>query len=361
MTRSLFRWLLIGTAVSMAALHWKPSRAAPATPRITLLDFEEGGPAVNQAGDGYPTFYDGRSGSRGEGGLFTTEIDPSDAFRGRSLRLRLTEGAFYAQFNPYDREGNRGFAREYTRTPAGWKFNTYNRMRLWIKLPEGATPHRLDGRSNLNVGTYVKRVAGADPRSDESGGNHYYHNINVPALGAWTQVVLNMHPDHRRGNDGNIDLGELPHPTGEQGFNYFDTLTRFYIQDEAAPAKHPADYRLDEIEFYQETAQENDEQVYSLTETYLPTSNRLIISWRRNKKEGKVRHEIRYAFQDLHHIGWSAAVSAPGGLITPPGTGGYNGMVYDTTLLPLQGQKLLYLGIKPEGSQLFSQIAVPLR
>ena len=71
-----------------------------------------------------------------------------------------------------------------------------NRMRFWIKLPTSATQHRTDGRANLNVGTYVKRVQDPDSRSDETGGDHYYHMINVPALGRWTQVILNMHPDH---------------------------------------------------------------------------------------------------------------------------------------------------------------------
>jgi hypothetical protein len=351
---------LAGLAGLLAAgVSW--GQEQPPAARMVLLDFDGNGLAVNKAGDGYPTYYDGRRGARHEGGVFAASLSEIDAVKGRSLQLRLTEGAFYAQFNPYDEAGNRSFARDYCRDPKGWRFNTYNRMRFWIKLPEGATPHRTDGRANLNVGTYVKRLRDPDPRSDEAGGDHYYHMINIPAVGAWTQVILNMHPDHRRGDDGGIDPGNLAHPTHEDEYNYFDTLTRFYIQDERAPATFPADYLLDEIEFYQGPATENDEQVYSLTGTYLPQSNRFILCWGRRKNDTKVRHEVRYAFEDIHRLDWDEAKPAPNGTITPPGPGGYNGMVYDTTDLPLTGRKVVYLAVKPENSTLFSQIAMPLQ
>jgi hypothetical protein len=332
----------------------------PSGARMVLLDFDAAAPPLNAAGDGYPTYYDARQGARGEGGLFKADVNIASAVRGGALHMSLSVGALYAQFNPYDKHGNRGFAREYCADAAAWKFNTYNRLRFWIRLPDGATPHCTDGRSNLNVGTYVKRIKNPDPRSDEAGGDHYYHLINVPALGCWTQVVLNMHPDHRRGNGGNEDPGDLTHPTGEADYNYFDTLTRFYIQDERPPARHPASILLDEFEFYEETAKENDERVYSLTATYVPQSNRLLVNWRRRKSDNDVRHEVRYAWEDIHKIGWKRARAAPQGVIRPPGWGGYNGMVYDSLALPLRGRGEVYIAIKPENSDLFSQIVVPL-
>jgi len=336
-----------------------PSRAPSGEERMVLLDFDEA-IAANKAGDGYPTCYDGRQGARKEGGVFEARIDGKNARVGSCLRMRLTKGAWYAQFNPYTKAGTREFARDYSKDPRQWRLNTYNRMRFWIRLPEGASPHRVDGRSNLNVGTYVKRVANSDPRSDEAGGNHYYHMTNVPALGCWTLVVLNMHPDHRRGNSGADDPGNLPHPTGEADYNYFDALTRFYIQDERPPARHPADYLLDDVEFYREPAEENDEQVYSLTGTHVPASNRVVVTWRRHKRDNDVRHEVRYAFESIHRIGWDRATPAPRGWVRPPGYGGYNGMVYDTTDLPLADREVLYLAIRPENSKRFSHIALPL-
>lgn len=354
-------WAAFGLAYLASAVGAQPATSASAATgtRMILLDFDGDALPVNRAGDSYPIPYDGRNTSRREGGLFTTSLNKSDAVVGRSLQLRLTEGAFYAQFNPFDHAGNRSFARDYCQNPQAWEYNTYNRMRFWIKLPTSATKHHTDGRSNLNVGTYVKRLQDADPRSDETGGNHYYHNINILPLGHWTQVILNMHPDHRRGNSGQIDLGNLPHPTGEADYNYFDTLTRFYIQDEAAPSQYPADYLLDQIEFYQEKAPEDDERVYSITATYVAEANRLIVCWRRLKSDPRP-HEVRYAFQSVHALGWDAAVAASKGLVKPLEELGYNGMIYDTTELPLAGQKMVYIAMRPQGAVQFSEIEVPL-
>ena len=168
-----------------------------------------------------------------------------------------------------------------------WPFNTINRLRFWIQRP--TTAYGVDPGGNFynfQVGTYVKEVthSAADAydwsHSDEFGGNHYYHLIGLPNFGpgTWTQVILNMHPDHRRGDDGGLEHGVVQYPTatdGENGgddppntYNYFDTLTRLYLDEESAPAT--GTYRLDEFEFYRETAVENDYQVYSITSTYVP-------------------------------------------------------------------------------------------
>jgi hypothetical protein len=117
---------------------------------------------------------------------------------------------------------------------------------------------------------------------------------------------------------------------------------------------------LDEFEFYQEPHPENDQQIYSLTGTYVAATNRIIVSWNRNKNDNTINHEIRYAFSSLHEIGWNAATPAPNGLARPLGDGGYNNMIYESTGLPLAGRSLVYIAIKPQNSSVFSQIAIPL-
>src|SRR5262249_3983834 len=149
----------------------------------------------NKAGDEYPQFRDDPG--RREGGKFTASIQDAGAVAGKCLRLELTEGALYAQFNPSDR-GTRGFARDYVVGPADWKFNTYNRLQFWIQAPPSAPPHKTTGQGNIELGTYLKRVENADIYSDETGGGHFYHLLNIPAAGRWTQVVINMHPHHIR-------------------------------------------------------------------------------------------------------------------------------------------------------------------
>jgi len=348
--------VLVGSASSVSSTS--------AAPSLVLQSFDGLLPPVNGDGDGYPNeFY---YPTYGEGGSATVSIDSADAVSGTSLKMQLTSGKIYAQFNPYNYAGNpaypslRGFARDYAQGRADWQFNTYDRMSFWVKLPTTDTSYRTDGGSGIEFGTYVKNVSNPDPYSDETGGGHYYHLLNLPALGAWTHVILNMHPDHVRGG-GVVDPGVLAYPTGEAQYNYFDALTRFYLQEPyVAPTAYPADYRIDDIQFYKQPAQENDEQVYSLTGTYQASANRLVLTWNRDIPEDTVRHEVRYAFSDIHAIGWDAATPAPNGIIAPPGSGGYNNMRYDTTALPLAGHSIVYIAIKPQNSNLFTEIAVPL-
>jgi hypothetical protein len=358
--------LLAADRPPAAAVREAPSgertRTGPvyAKDRVVLVNFD--GPTLPRNGDGngYPTLgpLKGTLGSH-----------PTDSISGRSLRVRITEGPFGVQFNPYNYANNprfprgpRAFAREYAQNPSDWKFNAYNRMRFWIKVPTNGPRHFTNGQSNLEIGTYVKRVKNPDGTSDEFGGNHYYHLVNIPAVGAWTQVILNMHPDHMRGNAGATDPGVVPHPTREEKYNYFDALTRFYLGYPNEKCKSfPADFLLDEFEFYREPNTENDSQVYSLTATYVSPKNRLILAWNRAKADVKIRHLVRYAFSDIHVSGWKKAKPAPKGSITPgPESGPYNNMFYESTSLPLAGRRRVYIAIKPQNSKVFSQIVVPL-
>jgi hypothetical protein len=344
-------------ASTFTASFTTASSASSGTQMI-LKSFDGATPPLNLAGYGYPShYYVAGDPTTGTG---TVSVNTADAVSGNSVQMRLTGGTLYAQFNVND--GTRkGFAREYSANPAGWQFNTYNRMRIWIKAPTTATPLMRNGAPNYHVGTYVKRVTNPDAYSDETGGDHYYHHLNVAPTGTWTQVIVNMHPDHRRNDSGNVDQGIKAHPTGESQYNYFDALTRFYITDvRGGPSAYPANYLLDNIEFYHEPYAENDQQIYSLTGTYVAAANRVIVSWNRHKDQHTVNHEVRYAFSNIHAIGWNAATPAPNGVITPPGHGGYNNMVYDSTSLPLSGRSVVYIAIKPQNSTAFSQIAVPL-
>ena len=207
----------------------------------------------------------------------------------------------------------------------------------------------------MSVGTYIKRIQNTDDSSLQSGGGTFAHRLNVPALNCWTQVILNMHAHVAEGEEK--DAGNLAHPTAEPAYNYFDALTRFYIEARSLPSQYPADYLLDEMEFYQEARPENDDQIYGITATHVPEQNRLIVTWSRRLGEDDISHEVRYAFADVFSTGWDKARVAPKGSVAPLER---NGMVYDSKDLPLTGQRQVYIAIKPRNSKLFSQIVVPL-
>lgn len=327
--------------------------------QMPFLDFD--GPAlpVNKEGVGYPTQYSSSS----EGGQHQFAIDTSKKVAGNgSLRVRLLSGhELYIQWNPWDGVG-RDFARIYASDPAAWTFNTFNRMKFWFFVPTTAASASTNGQHNYYLGTYVKRVTNASRSSDEEGGGHFYHPFNV-RTGEWSMCVLNSHPGHERGQNGGTDSGNVLYPTSgdpARTYNYFDALTRFYIQETPGTSVFPRDYWLDEMSFYQETRPENDEQVYSICASATPANNRIFLTWNRLKSENDVRHEVRYAFSDIHTMGWDNATPAPSGTVTPPGWQGYNGMVYDTNKIDISGRSMIYLAIKPQNSGVFSQIALPL-
>lgn len=333
-------------------------------PSMLFQNFDGPGVPVNKEGVNYPTYYVGT----GEGGNFTSSIDTGKKIVGAgSLKMHLTSGyGLYAQFNPYDGV-NRDFARIYSSNPSGWQFNTYNRMRFWFFNATGGEPEQIDGTTNYYMGTYVKHVTNADPTSDEAGGGHYYHPFNV-LRGQWSMCTFNFHPGHERGDPGATDTGVRQYPTappwgsGDPAatYNYFDTLTRWYISGTIQVPTLPQDYWLDQIEFYQEPYAENDQQVYSICVSYTAATNRIFLTWNRPKDDNTINHEVRYAFSDIHALGWDNATAAPNGIITPPGYQGYNGMVYDTKAINVSGKSVIYLAIKPQNSSVFSQVAFPL-
>jgi methionine-rich copper-binding protein CopC len=349
------------------AVTWSfTTGAAPGAATMVLQNFN--GPTLPTDGDGdtYPSQYT-------SDGTATVSLNSTNSVTGNSVQFNVTSGAFYAQFNSFNYADNpayppwRSFMRDYSQNPSGWQYNTYNRISFWYLRPTTAGPMLTNGDYNVEIGTYDKQITNEDNTSDETGGDHYYHLLNLPATGQWTQVILNMHPDHYRGEDGSQDPGVVTYPTATNGpnggddppgtYNYFDTMTRLYIDEEDYPAN--GTFLVDDFQFYNEPVQENDVQAYSLTATYNPSNNELITTWNHDKNDGTI-DDVRYAFSDIHQLGWASATPAPNGIITPPDAGAYNAMWYDTTSLPLSGHSVVYIAVKPENSNLFTEIAVPI-
>ena len=317
---------------------------------------------VSQGGSIYPDWYQ----ATGEGGPFTASIDTSKKITGAaSLKMHLTSGiGLYAQFNPYSDNG-RQFARNYMDIPSGWQFGIYNRMSFWFFHAANSSPLYGAGGTNYYMGTYVKSVVINDTSSDENGGGHFYHPFNVES-GVWSYCVMNTHPGHQRGDPGSLDSGDRLYPTtsayGGSGdpastYTYYDTLTRWYISGDGG-SNFPQDYWLDDVKIYQEPVVENDNLVYSICSSYNQPINKLTLTWNRYKGVD-TSHEVRYAFSDIHTLGWNNATLAPNGTVDSTGND-YNGMVYTTTAINVGSNPTIYFAIKPQGETLFSQIALRL-
>jgi len=251
------------------------------------------------------------------------------------------------------------YMRRFVEQPETYQTNRINRMRLWIKVPPGI-PFETNGSETLQFGTFTRESSA--PLSDgETDNGHWYHHYNIGYTGEWHQVIVDTHPNHQRSGPGSTEWGDRLHPTGEASLTYFDVMTRFYFDSGYTSVPAGAAFYLDGFELYEETRPENVEQVYSLNAVYIPSSQTIRVGWMRQKTENQVVHEVRYAFEDIFATGFAAATPAPGGMITPPGHGGYNGMSYTTTQIDVSGHSTIYVAIKPQNATSFRQIAVPLQ
>jgi hypothetical protein len=239
-------WVGFQAAVFVGGLADGASEAPP----LKLAPFDGESLPLNNAGQPYISQYQ-------PSGQATVTLDRTGGVTGGCIKFELTEGCFYPQINAHNADGTRGFAREYV--AGAWRWNTYNRLSFWIQVPTNNRPMDLTGRETMQVGTFVKRIREQDAHSDETGGGHWYHHINLPATGAWTKVVLNMHPHHLRGASGSTEHGNQPRPTSEPEYNCFDTVTRLYIEAIGRPSSYPAVFRLDEFQFYCEAREEADD------------------------------------------------------------------------------------------------------
>jgi len=355
-------------------------------PPATLDSFEEGLRLLNPGSDD-PNKYlwqhacgDNSRRACSQGGVSVTTEDSHDG--AASLKYELTDvvlgkggqgSSAYLRFRSMtDTDYVRHNAREYL-TSGTWKFDTYNRMRFWVKVPPefGKEFRAGGGQNNMNIGTYIRSSHGRQSRagSEESGlgGGHYYHTFNIPYTGAWHQIILDMHPSHGRGATPLIEWGDTRYPTGESGFNYFDALTVFYIDFVGmggyhSLSKYPAIFYFVDFEFYKDTNPENVEQIFSLNGVYAPADNRIYVGWGHPKNDDKTKYEVRYAFQDIYSLPnqWRNALQAPGGTVSPAG-GVYNLMEYSTKEIKVGGHDTIYVAIKPRNSDLFRQIALPVK
>ncbi len=311
--------------------------------------------------------------SQYEGDLFngpdpgSEEITTAEAYSGtRSLHITcedngsgdLQSGNVYMHMVPNDCTVILNM-HDWVQPPSAWQVDTFNRMRFYMKIAPGVT-RLTNGSPSIAFGTYVREQNG-DPLNQEAGGGHYYHFATASYSGRWHKFIIDWHPTARRGDSGWIDRGAVQYPTNTgAGWNYFDALTRWYVDiNSTPPDPYPAHFYFDKFELYQDTRNEDIDYVYSVNGVYNPATNLLSVGWNRYKPN-QADHEVRYAFDSIHDIGWANATVAPGSPVTPPGVSGYNMMNYDTDQINMGSKQTIYVGIKDVSMGGFREISLDL-
>ena len=158
-----------------------------------------------------------------------------------------------------------------------------NRWSFYLKTTGGpwlseAGTHDTIPSYNYHIGTYLcwgtGESSGEGCPYEGPGNQHYYHFLSMNA-GTWLHVLLDQHPNHRRG----VQEGMPNDPTHvESGKHYLEHLHRFYMEIRTEQ-EDPTTMNIDEMFFYTETEPQNEESIVSLWVGYWPQPDHWEIGW----------------------------------------------------------------------------------
>jgi hypothetical protein len=316
----------------------------------------------------------GKGWEGGPGTVATSSTKPHEGAQSCQVDLVPSGGAqpdtLYLNFRPCP--GYWQYTREWSEDPALWAMNTFHQMRIWLWVPEQIGPPNYSGQHNLDLGTYVKSLV-ADGSNHSTGGSHAYHFFDVRYIGgAWHQLLFDMHPNHVVGCDPYTEWGVLEHPTlldptvpgvYDAAHNYFDCLTAWYLSFQGAPPAGPAPmtFFVDSVEMLPDLVGEDFDYVFSPNMAYHRESQRIYVSWHRKKNLDSV-FDVKYAFSDIHELGWDAAAYLGQNIqsVYANSGGPYGTQYVDRADLDVGDHATLYVAIRCQGQTKFRQLVYPL-
>lgn len=248
-----------------------------------------------------------------------------------------------------------------------WEIGKFDRVEFYVKVDSfmGTVP---DGQTNFHFGTYWR--GNNSNRSKEQGdsgeeGDHFYHYYNLDPVGDWYKVIVDTHISHKVGGNGNTEWGDQLYPSGDavdSGYTYFDLMTRFYFHEKSEVDSFTGSNRFlfSDIRIYKEQNNEDRDKIYSLSAVHDSANSQVIVAWKRDKDDNDVFNQVRYAYSNIHSLGWTNANCID--YIDPPSTAGYNGVKFigDLSSMGYVAQDEIFIGIKSDSSTLFRQISIDL-
>jgi hypothetical protein len=233
-----------------------------------------------------------------------------------------------------------------------------NRLSFWMRV-SGTTviKNRGSGRMTASVGTYTKVPDAA--RANQ--GDHFYHFLYPNWYpNQWMLVTINRVPQHMVSQSGGINWPENPTRwTGRPNRNgvdwdYFDGLTRFYIEEEYPDfsAWGGREYEFADFQFATITG-EPDTLVASVTATY--TGSGYELSWQGPKNKTQ-QYTVYTAPVSMHARGLGAGTKSTTTVAT---TGDdYGGVLWASPAMA-QPREGMYFAILPSGQANFTEIYLP--
>ena len=178
-----------------------------------------------------------------------------------------------------------------------------DRLSLWVWLPQ--TVNHGEANHPIQTVSYY-------PFIDDSGGDHYYHDVTNIGMGGWTHILFDAHPIHNNSGDSNpydfYRVGGYDCPGN--AIEYFNRTVTFAlrINDGGLPLS-PMTIYLDEIEFYKVSEPENDETIVGIGVGY-DAGHKIFDIGFCDKYRGSVceaLYEVRYSFSPITNANYSVA------------------------------------------------------
>jgi hypothetical protein len=285
------------------------------------------------------------------------------------LHVNVQAGNCYLQRNPHNPET--GVTESLGARVRGYQADTYWRLRFWVRTAAQLWQPPA-GSFNLHVGTYLRSKTERSKQETSilpvpgwrAFDGHAYHYYAMPNgfENEWHLIEVDSHPHHLR--DSNLDLeewdGQLAYPTGEAGYNYFDAMTRFYI-DFLRPAENlPVSFEFRKFELLRGEPIANIRQVYGVHAVYSDRRQRIHVGWSCNRHEngdqGQVAHALWFSERDFNQGGWAKATCLARE-VRAGGTRNYNAMAWEGSFsAPKRGHG--YLAIQPANRAEFRQAEI---
>lgn len=172
----------------------------------------------------------------------------------------------------------------------------------WIYHPKGLK-HGSSSRPDITYSWY--------PFLDRANGGHYYHHSSNIALGGWTKIVFDAHPQHHNsGNhqsNGGYRVGGTDAPG--DGLDYFKRVAKFAVRFSPPNAPAPWKLNMDNFEFIKSDGFQNMETIAGIGVGHDPVSKIFDISFNDKYYCGActATYEVRYSFNPISNINFKSA------------------------------------------------------
>lgn len=292
---------------------WGPAAA-------DIINDLEDNDATNNIGTGYITKYESdfnqgpdpqtssivSPGANGSDYCFQLTVDGSeDAETGNGGQC-LIDGLYYGNLYAYIFSAISG---QGVRIPAT---AGHDRISFWVKLginvPEGAS-------YNLNVGTYTLNP---DDPNQAQNGTHFYHWFNIPQSAYWTKCIVNSHPQTQ------CDVAARP-TNNPVAWDYWPNMTRFYVDATGCSTTGGYTGYLDEFIAYSPSEPEDDDNIGSLSCTYMG-AGRFILHWYNSPSSlGPLvedTYDVYYSASPLTNANYTSGTLIDDDVTQAPGRGG---------------------------------------